>query len=410
MFEKRKQLLCFSMFFILYELTVYLSNDMIMPAMVQVVREFNASPRNIALSLSLFVLGGSLLQIFLGPLADRIGKRKVMLAGNLLFLLATLAVPFTASIGQFLTARFFQGMGCCFIFIGYAMIHELFDDHDAVKLTAILSNTTVFAPLIGPVVGSAIISVADWRILCGVSLLLGSVALIGLYKFMPTGSVKPGQFHYGAIRRSYGKIFSNGTFMFGIVIAGMAITPLTAWIGLSPVIILDRMHASYSTYILYQCLLFTGFILSSMAIQRLGKDFSLTRLIRQGAALALIGMLAAGLGRDDGPFFILGMFVFSAGFGLFNGALVRLSLNATGESMSLTSSAMSLLYCIYISLGLEIYNLVCEHFNYTLASYALFNVPLGVAIFFLLGRFVKRHEGQLVAAPAGSLPTAGQVN
>src|SRR6185312_6058964 len=185
MFKERKKLLYFSMFFLLYELTIYLANDMIMPGMLQVVSHFNASKNTIVLSLSLYVLGGSLLQIFLGPIADRVGKRKVLLSGNLLFLAATFCIPFTTSMDQFLTARFFQGMGTCFIFIGYAMVHELFDDAEAVKLTTILSNAGIFAPLIGPVVGSAIVSQLHWKYVFIVSLLSGAIAFAGLFRFMP---------------------------------------------------------------------------------------------------------------------------------------------------------------------------------------------------------------------------------
>ncbi|NHZ90692.1 MFS transporter [Massilia sp. CCM 8733] len=397
MFEKRQHLLYFSLFFILYELTVYLSNDMIMPAMPQVVREFQASNRHIGLSLSLFILGGSMLQIFLGPIADRIGKRKVMLAGVTLYLVATAFVPFSSSIGQFLTARFFQGMGSCFIFIGYAAIHELFDDAEAVKLTAMLSNTTVFAPLIGPVVGSAVISMFPWQSIFGIGFVLGCIAWLGLFTFMPrTEALKPPA-DLASIRASYLTIVRNKKFMAGILIAAMAITPLTAWIGLSPLIIMEHMGKSYGTYILYQLVIFSGFIISTMAIQKLGDGFSLTRLIRQGAGLAVIGMLGAGLVYRHGHLFIVCMFIFSAGFGLFNGALIRLSLTATGVSMNLTSSAMSLLYCVTIAGGVEIYNLVCAHFNYSLASYALFNVPLGVVIGICLLRFASKHDGQETA-------------
>ncbi|HEX8615929.1 MAG TPA: MFS transporter [Telluria sp.] len=394
MFEKRQHLLYFSLFFILYELTVYLSNDMIMPAMPQVVREFQASNRHIGLSLSLFILGGSMLQIFLGPLADRVGKRKVMLAGVALYLVATAFVPCSSTIAQFLTARFFQGMGSCFIFIGYAAIHELFDDAEAVKLTAMLSNTTVFAPLIGPVVGSAVISMFPWQSIFGIGFVLGSIAWLGLFTFMPrTETIKP-RADLASIRASYLTIVRNKKFMSGILIAAMSITPLTAWIGLSPVIIMEHMGKSYGTYILYQLVIFSGFILSTMAIQQLGDGFSLTRLIRQGAALAVIGMVGAGLVHQHGHLFIVCMFIFSAGFGLFNGALIRLSLTATGVSMNLTSSAMSLLYCVYIAAGVELYNLVCARFDYSLASYALFNVPLGVVIGICLMRFASKHDAQ----------------
>ncbi|PHV09002.1 MFS transporter [Janthinobacterium sp. BJB412] len=394
MFGNRRSLVYFSLFFVLYELAVYLSNDMIMPAMPQVVRQFQSSSRYIGMSLSLYILGGSLLQIFLGPLADRVGKRKVMLFGNALFLFATFLVPFSQSITEFLAIRFFQGMGSCFIFIGYATIHELFDDAEAVKLTTIMGNTTVFAPLIGPVVGSAVIAVAPWQAIFALAFALGAVAWLGLFRFMPAHDAAAPKAGLRQMAASYRRIFGNRKFMFGIFIAGISITPLTAWIGLSPAIMLQGMGASYGSYILYQCVIFSGFILSTVAIQRLGDNFSLTRLIRQGAVLALLGMLGAGVARDHGHLFIAAMFVFSAGFGLFNGALIRISLTATGESMSLTSSAMSLLYCVYISAGLEVYNLVCEHYAYSLASYALFNVPLGLLICLCLFHLARRHDAR----------------
>lgn len=394
MFKERKKLLYFSMFFLLYELTIYLANDMIMPGMLQVVNYYNASKSTIVLSLSLYVLGGSLLQIFLGPIADRFGKRKVLLSGNLLFLAATLCIPFTTSMDQFLTARFFQGMGTCFIFIGYAMVHELFDDTEAVKLTTILSNAGIFAPLIGPVVGSAIVSQLHWKYVFGMSLLTGVIAFIGLFRFMPKAAPAKQCFDYSAIARSYLRIFGNRRFMFGILVAGMAITPLTAWIGLSPVIVMDHMHKSYGTYIAYQWVIFVGFILSTIAVQKLGNDFSLEKLIRRGAWVAVIGMSGLGMAYQRSELFIAGMFIYSIGFGLFNGGLVRLSMTATGESMSLTSSAMSLLYCLYISFGLQGYNLVGEKFAYSLSSYALFNIPLGVALFLALMWFTRSRAAQ----------------
>lgn len=404
MSESKKRLLVFSVFFVLYELIIYLSNDMIMPAMLQVVAGFHAADSNIALSLSLYILGGSSLQIVLGPLADQIGKRKVMLAGNLLFLAATLAIPFASTIEQFLIARFFQGMGSCFIFIGYAVIHESFEDAEAVKLTTILSNTAIFAPLVGPVIGSAIVSQWSWQYVFVISLTIGCTTLIGLFRYMPDGKISQQAFDISAVRQSYMQIFRCRQFMFGIFIAGIAITPLTAWIGLSPAIVMDSMKQPYAVYIAYQCVIFSGFILATFAVQRLDENFSLTKLIRVGGAFAVIGMSGFGFFHAFHWIFIIGMLLFSVGLGLFNGALIRLAMTATGESMNLTSSAMSLLYCIVISLGLEVYNLVGAAYGFTLASYAMCNLPVGIAIYLGLLFFIKQHEHKQVAlaAPASA--------
>ncbi|MBX9866204.1 MAG: MFS transporter, partial [Burkholderiales bacterium] len=64
--NNRRNLILFAIFFIIYEFNAYISNDMIMPGMIKVVTEFNSPVENIAKSLSLFIIGGSSLQIFLG--------------------------------------------------------------------------------------------------------------------------------------------------------------------------------------------------------------------------------------------------------------------------------------------------------------------------------------------------------
>lgn len=388
----------FAGFFLLYELTVYLTNDMIMPGMPQVMAEFGGPSRYIGLSLSLYILGGCSLQIVLGPLADRIGKRRVMLGGAAFFLLATALVPLAQSAAQFLAIRFFQGMGSCFIFIGYAAIHELFDDTRAVKLTALMGNTTVFAPLIGPVAGSAVIAVTDWRAVFVTAFVLGGVAWLGLLRTMPAGRPAATTSAPPRLLASYRAIFTNRTFMLGILVAGLAITPLTAWIGLSPAILLQHGGASYGTYIAWQCAIFVGFVLSTFAIQRMGGELSLGRLLRQGGLLALAGLGGAGFVAGQPQLFIACMFVFSAGFGLFNGALIRIALTATGQSMSLTSAAMSLLYCLYIAAGLELYNAICERFDYALQAYAWCGVPVALAVCAGLFHIARGHDARQRAA------------
>ena len=391
---KSKQLLWFFAFFLVFELNIYLSNDMIMPAMLSIVDEFQADKKFIPLSLSLYLLGGSSLQIFLGPLAEHVGKRKLVLAGNTLFLLATLAVPLTASIEQFLLARFVQGMGCCFVFVGYAMIHELFDDMAAVKLSSILSSTTILAPLAGPILGSAIISQLDWRYVFVLSGLLALLSLLGLFNSMPRTPPAVARPDLAAIVRSYAAIFSNGRFMFGMFTAGLATVPLTAWIGFSPLFVLQDMGASYATYIALQCVILSGFVLSSIAIQRLRQDFPLVSLLRMGGLIAAAGMLGAGAGRHHVDVFAACMFVYSIGFGLFNGALIRSAITASKEAMTLTTAAMSLLYCIYLSAWLQLYNVLCQRFGYALETYALLNMPVILIIVACLLLFTRGMAGR----------------
>lgn len=151
-------------FLLLYEFSVYIANDMIMPGMIQIVKEFSVSDVFIPSSLTAYMLGGASLQIFLGPLSDRYGRRKIMLFGVTVFLLATIANGISGSIDQFMIARFFQGMGVCYIgVIGYATIQEMFEEKKAIKIISMMTTVSILAPLIGPLSGSIYLEHYNWR-------------------------------------------------------------------------------------------------------------------------------------------------------------------------------------------------------------------------------------------------------
>ena len=384
--QSKKQLYIFALFFVLYELNCYLSNDMIMPAMVAVVNEFHAPLSDIALSLVLYIIGGSMLQIFFAPITDSIGKRKVMLGGNILFLVATITITLSNSINYFLVARFFQGMGMCFIFIGYAMIHQHFNDVNAVRICSILTNIAIFAPLLGPLIGTLIISYYHWKFIFVVSGILGVISLLGLYRTMPKEKINNSKIGLVEISRNYFAIFTNKVFMFGVFINGVAAIPIISWIGLSPTIIVGKMHASTLTYAIYQSIILGGFAISSICIQIVAGRLSFKTIIRVGSLFTAVGLICSSVLVDSGWWFILVMFLYAFGYGLCTGVIIRISLMSTGYSTSISAALMSVLTCIYISFGLELYNLICNKLNYTLNSYALLNIPIG--IMFLIASFI----------------------
>ena len=394
----------FLCFFGLYELTVYLTNDMAMPAMLDVVRDFHGHPADVGLSLSLYIVGGSLLQIVLGPLAERYGERRILLAGNMLFLLATLAVPLCRTMDQFLAVRFVQGMGTCFVFIGYAVLHETLDDVAAVKATSLLANMGVFAPLVGPIVGSGLLGIAPWQAVFLLAATLAAISLAGLVKFAPHRPPTRERESLRALAAGIGNLLQNRNFLLGILISGLALAPLTAWIGLSPAIVMGHLGQSRVVYVEYQAIIFAGFVVSSLWVQKLADRLSMAELVRRGTTAALAGLLIAAVGVSASWLFVAGMAAFSAGLGLFNGALLRMTMVVSGGSTRLASAVMSLLYCLCLAVGLELYNRIGARFDYALAAYAWVNVPIGLLVFLLARRFVRAPVASNPRPAAAALP------
>ena len=387
--DNKKALTLFAVFFIIFEFNCYIANDMIMPGMINVVNEFHSPVDNIAKSLALFIIGGSSLQIFLGPLCDRFGKRNILLFGNVLFLIASGIIPFVHSIDQFLAARYFQGLGLCFIFIGYAMIHELFDDKMAVKLCSIVANISVFAPLIGPVIGSAIILAADWRYVFIVTAILAVTSLIGLAKNMPV--MKPSQtsLNFAQILSTYKKIITTRTLIQGGFIIAIASLPMISWIGLAPILVMQIMGKSFTAYVIYQTIVFGGFILSSISIQFAAGRFSFYKLITRGTAIAGLGLAISFIGSSSHEIFILGMFIASFGIGLFNGSIFRIAITSTGQSNSMSAATLNIIQASMLALGLEILNKLCSLFGYSIFGFTLLNLICGIVMVILCLNFAK---------------------
>lgn len=387
--NNRRNLILFAIFFIIYEFNAYISNDMIMPGMIKVVTEFNSPVENIAKSLSLFIIGGSSLQIFLGPLCDRYGKRNILLIGNILFLIASGIIPFVLNIDQFLAARFFQGFGLCFIFIGYAMIHESFDDKSAVKLCSLVSNISIFAPLVGPVIGSAIILAANWRYVFIITAILAITSLIGLAKNMPNNKPSRKAMTLKEILQTYLKIIRTRPLLQGGLIIAVSSLPLITWIGLAPILVMKTMGKSFGYYIVYQTLVFGGFIVSSISIQFMAGRISFYKLITRGSLIAICGLAISLIFSSIHIIFILGLFLASFGIGIFNGSIFRIAITSTGQSNSMSAATLNIIQSTVLAGGLEVLNVLCSKFGYSLFGFALLNLGAGIILLGLCLNFAK---------------------
>ena len=387
--NNRRNLILFAVFFIIYEFNAYISNDMIMPGMIKVVTEFNSPVENIAKSLSLFIIGGSSLQIFLGPLCDRYGKRNILLIGNVFFLIASGVIPFVVNIDQFLAARFFQGFGLCFIFIGYAMIHESFDDKSAVKLCSLVSNISIFAPLVGPVIGSAIILAANWRYVFIITAILAITSLIGLAKNMPNNKPSRKAMTLKEILQTYLKIIRTRPLLQGGLIIAVSSLPLITWIGLAPILVMKTMGKSFGYYIVYQTLVFGGFIVSSISIQFMAGRISFYKLITRGSLIAICGLAISLIFSSIHIVFILGLFLASFGIGIFNGSIFRIAITSTGQSNSMSAATLNIIQSTVLAGGLEVLNILCSKFGYSLFGFALLNLGAGIILLGLCLNFAK---------------------
>lgn len=189
-----RRALLFPLCLVLYEFATYIGNDMIQPGMLSVVQTFGVDESWVPTSMTAYLAGGMFLQWLLGPISDRIGRRPVMLTGTLYFAVTCLAILLTNSIEQFTLMRFLQGISLCFIgAVGYAAIQESFEESVCIKITALMANVALIAPLLGPLAGAAWVHLFPWEGMFILFAALSLLAFLGLYKAMPETATRRGR-------------------------------------------------------------------------------------------------------------------------------------------------------------------------------------------------------------------------
>ena len=153
-----------------------------------------------------------------------------MLAGVAFFIVSCLAILLVTTIEQFIAMRFLQGIGLCFIgAVGYATIQESFEESVCIKITALMANVALIAPLLGPLAGAALIHVAPWQSMFVLFAALAAIAFYGLWKAMPETATLQGEaFSAANLWRDYRQVLGNRRFLCGALAIGFASLPLLA--------------------------------------------------------------------------------------------------------------------------------------------------------------------------------------
>lgn len=368
----RKHALTFACFLVLYEFLTYIANDMIMPGMIQVIQSFHAPETAIATSLTAYILGGSSLQFFLGPLSDHYGRRPVMIFGAAFFFLFTVFIACANSMEYFLVARFFQGMGLCFIsVIGYATLQEIFKEMDAVRLIAVMANVAILAPLLGPVLGALFIYYWSWRSIYVIISIFALVALWGLWHYMPesVGQIKQ---NGEPIKRSplsprsvilnYKNLVINPPVILGSIAIGLIALPCVTWIALAPIILIKQAHLSVFEYGLWQIPIFGASVLGNWVLHKLTHRGSLRWILVIGSFIAVLSLLLLYilplLFSTHYLWLMPGLMLYFFGLSIVGAPLSRLILFSTPIAKGTTSALLSMVSSLTQALGIEVANML----------------------------------------------------
>ena len=348
----QRSFVAFPIALVVFELAVYFSVDMYLPALARVQAFFLTTEKSAQLTLTAWLIGAGTVQLILGPVSDRFGRRRVLLAGCGVFVLTALGCATTSSLGLFILLRAIQGSTICTALVaGYACVHESLSTLRAVKTLAWMNGVTVLAPAIGPVLGAGVIAIWPWQ---GIFLLLSGVAVVAwflLFFFMPetVDTTLSARLSLEQVFATYRGILRNRAMMQHTAAFCLVFSVMLSWNVASPFMLIGRVSGSTADFVKAQAYLYLLFISGTRLANRLIEKMEPPALIRigfnfcaAGAILGLVGTIA--FSRIWLPILFFGSFTFGAGLlfpPLFRRTL-ELSTAPMGSSMAIFSSGMNL--------------------------------------------------------------------
>lgn len=160
----------------------FLATDMYLPAFAAMQQDLNTSAASVSASLSLFLAGFALGQLFWGPLSDRYGRKPVLLSGLAIFAIGCLGMLWVRDANLMLALRFIQALGVCAAAVTWqAMVTDYYPAQRTNRIFAAIMPLVGLSPALAPLLGSWLLVHFEWQaifaVLFAITLLLMLPAL-----------------------------------------------------------------------------------------------------------------------------------------------------------------------------------------------------------------------------------------
>ncbi|MFG3099017.1 multidrug effflux MFS transporter [Streptomyces sp. NPDC048182] len=228
-----------------------LAMDMYLPSLPEVTRSLHAPAATVQLTLTACLAGMALGQLVVGPMSDKWGRRRPLLSGLAVYVLATALCAFAPTVELLVAFRLAQGLaGAAGIVIARAVVRDLYDGMAMARFFSTLMLISGVAPVVAPLIGGQILRVTDWRgvfaVLTVVGVLLGALVWARLPE-----TLAPGQRHAGGARetvRAMRGLLADRAFTGYMLAGGFAFAALFAYISASPFVVQEIYGASPQTF------------------------------------------------------------------------------------------------------------------------------------------------------------------
>lgn len=276
-----------------------LATDMYLPAMPSMGASLNAGVDRIQLTLSVYMAGFAIAQLICGPLADRFGRKPIMLGGFTLFALASVGCALANQVDSLLVFRFLQALGgATGPVLGRAAVRDIYPPKDAARIMAILASIMALAPAVAPLIGGGLLVVFGWQaifvLLAAYAVVMIGIMALAMPEPLPLDRRQP--LNPAALWTNYRTILGSATFLGYALTNASVFAGMFAFLSGSPFVLIDFLEVRPEHFGIYFAISVGGFILGNLLAVRLGRRHAPNRLLSLGLSIVLLaGVTMAAL-------------------------------------------------------------------------------------------------------------------
>jgi MFS transporter, DHA1 family, multidrug resistance protein len=230
-----------------------LTIDMYLPALPNIADDYGVSSSIVQLTLTGTLAGLGLGQLIVGPLSDSLGRRRPLMAGIVLHMVASVLCLFAPNIALLGVARGLQGMGAAAaMVVAFAIVGDLFAESAAATVISRLMLVLGVAPVLAPSLGAAVLLKASWHwvfavlvVIAGALLLLAAMALPETLAVSHRRPLK-----VRGIAATYVEVLRDVRFVVLVLVAALGMSGLFAYISGAAFVLQDRFGLDQQAFAL----------------------------------------------------------------------------------------------------------------------------------------------------------------
>lgn len=269
--------------------------NLLAPSTPTLARHFGASYAAIQLTLTLFLVAVAVMQLIIGPLSDRFGRRPCVNGGIAVFLLGSVLGAMAETTSVLFLARILEGAGSGVAFaLSRAIIRDTASRDQAASQIASVTMVMVVAPMLAPYLGGQIETLAGWRAIFWFMTAVGAVVLLLTVATLPETAPNLGaRTSLLGVFSAFPILIRDSSFVTNVIALAMTSAAFFSFIAAAPYIVVETMGRGPDVYGAYFIMTAFGYMVGNFLMSRIAVTFGTRRLVRIGLMISCAGMTIA---------------------------------------------------------------------------------------------------------------------